>query len=436
MEKELTVGVLKENKNSWEKRAPLTPSDVNWLVRKGIEVEVESNPLRSFGDHEYKKAGATIVKKFEKAELMVGIKEPLPGDILEGRTYMIFSHTMKGQAHNMPLLREFLAKKSTLIDYEKITDASGSRLVYFGRFAGICGLADSLHYFGRKLEWKGISNPFGAIEPAWKCGSLEELKSKLEQVKRDICNTGFDERIMPFIIGVTGCGNVSKGVHETLDILDPVEIAPQDLEQFIKQKEYSPKKIYKVALFREEKFRAKNGKPFTFEEYLATPEEFESNLDKYLPYFNMLIHTSYWEEHYPRLVSKDMIRGMFGKKDFRLDFIGDISCDIEGSIEVTSKTTTQDNAVFTYDPLKDRSIDGYESDGITVLAVDNLPAELPKDASEFFSGLVRDYIYQVASHGSGETLDSGSLAQEVNKAVIATGGHLTEGYSYLEEHLR
>jgi alpha-aminoadipic semialdehyde synthase len=435
MRKSLVVGVLKEEKNAWERRTSLAPSDVKWLVKKGIKVEVESSPVRVFKDESYRKAGAKVVNKFNKATLLVGIKELDPEEVKRDRVYMIFSHTMKGQLHNRALLKKFVNSKSTLIDYEKITDTHGRRLVYFGRYAGICGLVDSLSYLGRKLKWKGINNPFIYLKPSRECRSLEELKKDLGKIGALIHRKGFDDRISPFIVGITGHGNVSKGVQEVLGLLSPEEIHPRDMNRFIKHQRHTHKQIYKIVFLREEKLRAKNGEGFYFEEYLDHPGRFESNLDKYLPHLNVLIHTSYWDKRYPRMATKEMVKKLYRRKDFRLEFIGDISCDINGSIELTRKVGSPEEAIYTYDPKKGNYIDGHEAEGITVFSVDNLPSELPKESSEDFSRLIREYVYQVAVHGAKDVTNHAAIPREIRKAVISQGGRLMENYKYLGKYL-
>ncbi len=148
MRNNLVVGILPESKNEWERRTPLTPKDVSWLVKRKIPVEVASSPLRIYKDTQYKRSGAKIVTKFQKANLLIGIKEPPIDTLIPDSVYMVFSHTTKGQEYNRNLLTAFLKKKITLIDYEHITGSLGQRLVYFGRYAGICGMIDTLHVFG------------------------------------------------------------------------------------------------------------------------------------------------------------------------------------------------------------------------------------------------------------------------------------------------
>lgn len=432
MRRSLCVGILKEAGGD-EKRAPLSPSDVKWLAQKGIKVEVEANKARIFKNTEYKKAGAEVLNKFKKADMLLGIKAPRIQDLYRGKIYMVFSHATKGQDRNMPLLKACLKDKITLVDYEKITGLHWKRIVYFGRFAGICGLVDSLYYFGKKSECAGIKTPFSVLRPAHKYGSLKKLRDGMAALDREIRIKGFDKRLSPFVIGITGHGNVARGVQEMLELLNPIEIHPKDMGRFIKRQKASRNRIYKIAFLREEKLRAKNGKGFYFEEYLNHPGRFESNLDAYLPYINTLIHTSYWDRRYPRMVTRKMIDRLSKKRPFRLEFIGDISCDVNGSIELTYKTTTADKPAFTYDPKKKKFIDGYQAPGITVMAVDNLPTELAADASKEFAGLIRDYVYQIAAHGARDLTRHAAIPAEIRRATVTQGGRLIKNFTYLDK---
>jgi alpha-aminoadipic semialdehyde synthase len=435
MRKHLIVGILRETKG-FEHRAPLVPSDVEWLVDRGVKVEVESSSNRIFKDQEYKKNGARIVKKIEEASLLAGIKEPRVHELHSRKIYLVFSHTAKGQKQNMPLLKSCLKKNITLIDYEKIVDLYGARLVYFGRFAGICGMVDSLHYLGRKLDWKGIANPFSLIKPAYRYDSLDILKETLLEINEYIRKKGFPDELSPFVIGITGHGNVSRGAQEILDLFRPVEIHPRNMMEFIKHQKKQRHRVYKMVFLREEKFRSREGRGFYFEEYLRNPKKFESNMDLYIPYINILIHTAYWDNKFPRLVTKKMINDLSKKEPFRLEFIGDLSCDIKGSIEITYKSTSPDKPSFTYDPGRKRFIDGHKSKGVTVFAVDNLPAELPGDASDDFSGLIRDYVYQIAVHGINDITNHMAIPAEIRNAVVTQNGRLTKNSGYLKKYIK
>ena len=435
MRKNLCIGILRETKEG-ERRAPLAPFDVKWFVKRGIEVEVESSPTRIFKDAEYRKAGAKVLNRLRRATLLLGIKEPGIEGLYENKIYLVFSHTIKGQQKNMPLIEACCDKNITLIDYEKIVDMHDKRLVYFGRFAGIVGAVNSLYYTGKRLEWEGKENPFSGIQPAHRYGSLKKVKEAFLKLDKEIRTKGFKKDLTPFVIGITGHGRVSEGVQEILGLLGAIEIHPRDMLRFIRHQKKMRRRVYKIVFLREEKLRAKNGKGFYFEEYLKNPKRFESNLDTYLPYLNMLIHTSYWDSRYPRMITKKMIRALAKRKAFRLRFIGDISCDIAGSIELTYKQTTHDNATFTYDYKKKRFVDGYKSRGITVLAIDNLPAALPADASRNFAGLIRDYVYQIATHGAHDITRHIAIPAEIRRAVIAEGGRLTKDFRYLAKWVK
>lgn len=434
MRKNLTVGILKETKSE-EYRAPLTPTDIAWFKKRKVGVEVESSSERIFKDREYKRSGAKLVERVKKASLLVGIKEPELSSLHNNKVYLVFSHTIKGQAKNIPLIKECLKKKITLVDYEKITDQHGKRLVYFGRFAGICGMVNSLYYYGKKLEWRGVKNPFSSIHASHRYISLREAKKDIKRVADRIYRRGVDRRISPFIIGVTGHGHVSQGVKEILDLFNPIEIHPRDIRRFIRHQKHIRNRIYKIGFHREEKFRSKTGGGFYFEDYLKNPKRFESNLDVYIPHINILIHAGYWDRCYPKLITKAMVRRLYKRKGFRLGFIGDISCDVNGGIELTHKTTTQDSPTFSYDPRRDKVVDGYKSEGITILARDNLPTELPRDASKDFSDHVREYIYQIAAHGVKDIANHMAITREIRQAVIIQNGRLTKPYQYLRKCL-
>lgn len=435
MRRNLTVGILGETKYA-ESRAPLTPDDVRWLVDKGVSVEVETRKTRVFSDEEYRTSGAAVVDKFRRASLLVGIKEVEPNRLLPRKAYLFFSHTVKGQAHNMPLLQTCVDNHITLIDYERIVDRAGNRLVYFGRFAGVCGMADSLHYYGKKLDRIGSKNPFAVVRPAHEYGSLASLKKAVARLGESVRRNGIDGKTAPLIVGVTGHGHVLEGVREILDLIDPVEIHPRDMPQFVRHEKTACRRIFKIIFLREEKIRKKNGKGFYFEEYLRRPGLFVSNLDRYLPYITMLINTSYWDNRYPRLVPRSMVRRLARRKPFRLQFIGDISCDIAGSVELTNRATTPDEPVYTYLPRTDTYEAGCGVDGITILARDNLPAELPADASVEFSRQIRDYVYQIAAHGVVEVTAHAALPAEIRGAVITEGGMLTPAYRRLAKFLK
>ncbi|MFQ5788759.1 MAG: hypothetical protein ACE5H1_12380, partial [Thermodesulfobacteriota bacterium] len=387
------VGILPESKNEWERRTPLTPKDVAWLVKRKITVEVASSPLRIYKDSQYIRSGAKIITKFQKANLLIGIKEPPVDTLIPDSIYMVFSHTTKGQEYNQRLLAAFLKRKITLIDYEHITGSLGERLVYFGRYAGICGMIDTLHVFGQKLKLQGIPNPFSELKSAVQYCSYVSAKKDLDQVVDKIRRKGFDKIITPFVIGILGHVNVSRGAQEVLEHLGAVDIHPRDIDILASNRTSHKKTIYKLVFQREEKLRSKKGNNFYFEEYLKHPERFESNLDKPLPFLNILVNASYWDKRYPRLLPEKMLRRLYGTNHgFRLSVIGDLSCDINGTIEITKIVTTSSDPAFVYDPVSRKISNDLSDSGIAVMAIDNLPCEFPKESSTEFAKQVREFV--------------------------------------------
>ncbi|MFC1516976.1 hypothetical protein ACFL5G_00305 [Candidatus Margulisiibacteriota bacterium] len=436
MQKKLTIGILRETKNKWEKRAPLTPQDVGWLINKGIFVEIEASSRRIFKDAEYKKQGARVVRDIRQAELLVGIKAPKLKDLKKAKTYLIFSHTSKGQPANMPLLKKILQNKNSLLDYEKITNAAGKRLVYFGHFAGICGAIDSLYYFGQKLEKQKIRNPFKGLKPAFKYQSIATAKKDLRKISKTIRTRGVPKEIAPLLVGITGHGNVAKGALEMLEILSPQEIHPQDINHYVQKHKKNNKQVYTIVLKKTEKLRTKDGSPYVHKKYLKYPEKYKSNLDHYLPCLNLLIHGSYWDKRFPKMVTRQMLQKLLRQRKLRCQFIGDLSCDVNGGIEITAEATTPDRPVLTYDPKRNVVEAGLRPEGITVLAVDNLPAELPRDSSKEFSKLSRVFIAKLAFSGVRSIVRCGNISPEIKKAVIVEQGKLTPDFLYLRRSLR
>jgi len=434
MRKNLVVGILPESKNIWERRAPLRPKDVAWLIKKKIHVEVASSSLRIYKDSQYQRAGARIVTRFKKASLLVGIKEPSVETLIPNSVYMVFSHTTKGQECNLKLLAAFLKKKITLIDYEHITGSLGQRLVYFGRYAGICGMIDTLHVFGWKAKLQGIPNPFSCLKSAVQYGNYGAAKKALARVAEEIQKKGLHKDITPFLIGILGHGNVSKGAQEVLEHLGAVNIHPRNIDILSRSHIYRKKTIYKLVFQREEKLRSKKGSNFYFEEYLKYPDRFESNLERFLPFLNILVNASYWDKRYPRLLSENMLRTLYSANpDSRLSVIGDLSCDIKGTIEITKKTTSSSEPAFVYDPISRKISNDLSDNGIAVMAIDNLPCEFPKESSMEFAEQVRDFVYQVAAHGITDITNHNAIPGVIRNAVVTQNGRLTRRFKYLKK---
>lgn len=215
----MTFVIIEETKNRWERRTPLTPDAVRTLVEQGLEVQVVSSDLRIFPDDQYRAAGATMVDSTAGGDVVLGIKEP-PIDLVgEGQAFLVFSHTIKGQDYNMPLLRRFLDQDATLFDYECIVDDQDRRLIAFGRFAGIAGCVDTIWSLARRLDALGIAHPLGDARQTHEYGTTDAIWAAMEQLGERIRGVGFDAPMVPVTIGVFGCGKVGQGAGEVLDHL-------------------------------------------------------------------------------------------------------------------------------------------------------------------------------------------------------------------------
>lgn len=429
------VGIRREDKHEWERRTPLAPQDVKALVAGGVDVVVQPSPIRVFPESEYVESGATVSEDLSDCRVVYGIKE-FPSHVFRaGQAYAYFSHVIKGQPHNMPMLQALLDRGSTLIDYERVTDDSGLRLLYFGNYAGLAGMIETLHALGRRYEARGITTPFLAVKRPLDYGSLGEAVAALEVVGSWIRSEGLPDPIVPLVIGFAGYGNVSTGAQSILDHLPVHEIAAAGLDEFMLRGEHSAHKLYKVVFHESEMVvPVAEGKSFELEEYYRHPERYRGVFDRYLGHLSVLVNGIYWDERYPRLLTLDWLQRHWTPKS-RLAVIGDISCDVGGAIECNVETTDPGRPVYAYDPSSGDIQYGYGGDGPLVMAIDTLPCELPRESSTFFSGLLRPYVSMMAAVDYDEELEDLALSDELKRAVVAHHGSLTPQYEYIAAHL-
>ncbi|MFH1755428.1 MAG: hypothetical protein ABIA59_06965, partial [Candidatus Latescibacterota bacterium] len=213
------IGIRREDKSIWERRVPIIPDHVRAIEREGIEVLIQPSEIRIFTEREYQAAGAEISEDLSKCSAVFAVKEIPSSFFLQGGTYVFFSHTIKGQDYNMPMLKRMMDLGCQLIDYEKVVDDKGRRLIFFGWHAGVSGMVESLVAFGRKWKSQGIKSPFAAIKQPHEYSSIGEIKSALEVVGRWIEMDGLPDELLPLTVGIAGYGNVAEGAQEMLDIL-------------------------------------------------------------------------------------------------------------------------------------------------------------------------------------------------------------------------
>jgi len=432
------IGVRREDKSIWERRVPVIPREVRKLKRHhGIQIVVQPSENRIFTDEEFALAGAMVQEDLSDCPVIFAVKEIPPELLLPQKTYILFAHVAKGQPHNMPMLRRFLELGCTLIDYEKVVDDQGRRLIFFGRHAGWAGMVDTLWGFGRRLKAEGIPNPFQALHPMHSYERLARAKTALEVIGEWIRVDGLPEAVAPMVVGIAGYGNVSAGAQEMLSPLPLKEVEPSDLAALARDGRGSRHTVYKT-VFREQHTvePLSPDQPFDLQEYYHHPDRYRSVFARYLPHLSILVNAIYWTPRYPRLVTKQALRDLFaGETPPRLKVIGDITCDIDGAIEATVRSTDPGSPVYVFDPELERTSDGVEGFGPVIMAVDILPSELPREASADFSHALHDFIPAIADADFSAGFDELQLPVPIKRAIIAHRGELTQDYRFLAQYM-
>jgi len=429
-----TLGIRREDKNKWERRVPIIPGHVRKLKEKhGIKTIIQPSTIRVFTDKEFESSGAIVDEDLSSSSVVFAVKE-IPKKFLQtGKTYIFFSHTIKGQSYNMPMLKKMMELGCTLIDYEKITDENGRRLVFFGKFAGLAGMIDTLWAYGQRMKWNGIKSPFSEIKQTIHYHDLNKARDSLQIIGEKIKREGLPKALAPFVVGFAGYGNVSSGAQEILDILPVKEIRPNQIEAI--HENFSNKVVYKV-IFKEEDIvePVSSEKEFNLQEYYDQPHLYRSIFQQYICRLSILMNCIYWDKQYPRLVTKEFLEeNLTGQ--LKLQVIGDISVDINGAIEFTEKVTPPDNPVYVYNPIRDDVIEGFRGNGIVVMAVDNLPCELPKESSQAFSDSLLSFIPSIIKADFFVSFELLELPPEIKNAMILHQGKLTPNYQYINRFL-
>jgi alanine dehydrogenase len=428
------IGIRREDKSEWEGRVPLVPGDVRELIDQDhVPFAVERSPIRAIHDDEFAAAGAMLADDLDDCPIIMGVKEIPPDKLQANKVYVYFSHTIKGQPANMPALKRILELGSTLIDYERIIDSKGRRLVFFGPFAGLAGMIDTLWALGQRLDHEGIASPFSRVLPAHKYCDLNDFSEKIKPVAAAIAAGGIPESLRPFVCGFAGYGQVSQGAQQIYDQLPVTEVSPQELRNLPPAADV----CYKV-VFREEHLvrRTDASRPFDLQEYYKHPERYEADFIQHVPHLAALVNCIYWEPKYPHLITREQFRNLYAAGGARLRVIGDITCDIDGSIACTTRSTDPSNPIYVYDPATGETSDGVAGNGPVVLAVDFLPCELPRDASRHFSTSLRPFVPALARADLSRPLEQSGLPPELIPAVIVHNGELTPPYANLAQHVK
>ena len=446
------IGLLREGINKkGEMRSSITPDTAEFLIKSGFMpiVQPAKNPetgerKRIFKDSEYKKAGAEISDDLSFAKIIFGLKEIPTHRILPKKVYLLFSHTHKGQIKNRKMLRTFAETKSTIIDYELVRDEKGNRIITaFTYNAGYAGLVDTLWSLGKRLKLKNIKNVFEEIPQAIEGQDLIKVRNILQRVGKKINSISTPEEIPPIIVCILGKGKTAKGVRRMLDILPHSDVQIAELERIYKSDERNKISVLQIDVeeiyrFKEKFSHLKNDYDILSTKakqhyYFENPEQFESNLDKIIPFTTVILNCILWSDKYPRTITHKLINKIHSKHK-TLEVIGDITCDPNGSIEF-SKETWIDNPVFIYNPKIQKIKDGFEGEGIAVMAVTNLPCEFSEDASREFSEDLQPYLLSIASANFNGTLHESGLPMEIKRAVILWKGEFTNHYKYMKKFI-
>lgn len=430
-----TIVIRHEDKSDWERRVPLTPSQVKSLIEQGLEVCVQRSPTRVFADAKYAEVGARLVDDVEGFPLVIGVKEIPKEQLRPGVSYLYFSHVIKGQDYNMPMLQTLLDQGCSLFDYEKITDDNGRRLVFFGRYAGLAGAIDSLWTLGQRLQVEGIASPLVEIKRAYAYSDLAEAKAHISELGQRMVAEGIDPRLQPLVFGVTGYGNVSQGAQEILACLPIAELSAQDLLDD-KLPGDASRQMYQVVFHEQDMVRPVDGDAaFDLQEYFTQPERYTGQFGRFHKKLSVILNCIYWDTPYPRLLSRDEARALYADGDAKLKVIGDISCDIQGSIEPTLKATPVDKPAFVYLVDEDKAADGVVGKGPVIMSVDNLPCELPADASQAFGEALLAFAPALVDADLRQPLADTGLPGPLQRALIVKRGKLTQDFVYLESYL-
>lgn len=393
------IGLIREGKIPEDNRVALTPAQCRWLHKNHslFKVTVQSSSSRCYSDDEYKRAGIEVRPDVSDCDILLGIKEVPVNDLLPGKTYFFFSHTKKLQPYNREMLQEIIRKKITLIDYECLEHRDGTRIIGFGFFAGVVGAHNGMMAYGNRT---------GAFH-------LDRVNSG--KGFQDLIHTYFGLKIPPVKIAVTGSGRVAHGLLEIMNLMQVHEVEPSD---YIKRNFDYP--VY-VHLKGADLYRHKISGGYDREDFHNHAGEYECLFRNYLPHTDILLNGVYWDANIPRLFEMKDI----SSPEFRIKTISDVTDDIHGSVPCNLGDSTIEDPVYGVDRITGKKTAPYLPGSVDVMAVGNLPNELPRDASRYFGEQLIKFILGDLEKGGSPVLD---------EATIIKNGKLTSHFSYMHDY--
>lgn len=398
----MKFGIIKERKNPPDRRVVFTPDEI--LTFKSLfpkaEIVVESSDIRVFSDESYIEKGIIVTEDVTDCDVLIGVKEVPVEALIPNKKYFFFSHTIKKQAYNRKLLQAILAKNIELLDHETIVNASNHRLIGFGRYAGIVGAYNGIRAFGLKFELFNLP----------KAETLSDQQALISQLKKAI--------IPPIKIVLTGSGKVAYGAKEMLDAMKVKQVSVEDyLSKTYTQPVYT---FIDVLDYN----KRKDGQAVTDKkDFYAHPEDYVSNFERFAEVSDIFMAGHFYGNGAPIILSKEML----ASPKCKLKVVADISCDIDGPVACTLRSSTIADPLYGYLPNEHKEVDMYHPGAIVVMAVDNLPCELPKDASEGFGEMFLKHVVPAFYNNDADGI--------LERAKITENGKLTPRFAYLQDYV-
>lgn len=403
-----TIAIRREDASLWERRAPLAPHHVRALTKNGVKVYVQPSNRRAYPIQAYVNAGAEVHEDISDVPVIIGVKQVPIDQLHPNKTYAFFSHTIKAQETNMPMLDAILERNIRLIDYERMCDESGARVVAFGKYAGKAGMINILHGLGLRLLALGHHTPFMHIGPAHNYRNSGMAKQAVRDAGYEIALGMMPRSIGPLTFVFTGSGNVSQGAQDVFEDLPCEWVDPKDLPEVAEQGSIS--KVYGAVVSRDDHYRRIEDDHFDPEECDQFPERYYSTFSKDIaPYASVIVNGIYWAVNSPKLLtipdakrllqptSTPWLPSSVGSPSLphRLLAICDISADPGGSIEFMNECTTIDAPFCLYDADQHKNSESFAGPGVLVCSIDNMPTQLPLEATDYFGKLLMPYIYDI-----------------------------------------
>uniref|UniRef100_A0A0N5CDR4 Saccharopine dehydrogenase n=1 Tax=Strongyloides papillosus TaxID=174720 RepID=A0A0N5CDR4_STREA len=438
------LGIRRETINAWERRAPLAPQHVNKLTKAGIKVLIQPSNRRAFPIQDYQSAGAIVKEDLAEAHLIVSVKQVPIDQLIPNKTYAFFSHTIKAQDDNMQMLDTILQRKIRLIDYEKLVDNTGKRVVMFGKWAGYAGFIDILHGLGLRLLALGHHTPFLHIGLAHNYNSSHMAINAVRDCGYEIALNRLPHSLGPLTFVFTGSGNVSQGAQELFKHLPHEFVDVKTLPEVAKKGHRN--KVYGCVIGRAEHMMRKDGRPFDEGDYLKNPRQYISKFSTEIaPYANVIINGVYWDVDTPRLITIPDAKNLLSPKKTNVDVPGcptlphkltaicDISADPGGSIEFMQECTTIDKPFVMYDADFNKTANTFDApSGCLVCSIDNMPAQMPIEATSMFGDLLTPYIMEMINCTTDIPFEQLTVSETIKNAIITDNGYYTPDFEYIK----